>query len=130
MGRALWLKARDILAGKDPDAKAPRKVRKRVAPISARRRKASLPYRKAVAEFLIANPRCQCGRPGCRRPSDDVHHTRGRAGPLLMDRRFWRALARPCHDWVGENIAEARSLGLICPEGLWNVPDRTTTNTT
>ena len=123
MGRALWLKARDLLAGKDPDAPCPRKVRKRVPRVSKARRSKAPAYRAAVAEFLAANPRCQCGRPGCRRPSEDVHHTRGRAGPLLMDRRFWLALARPCHDWVRDHVPEARALGLICPEGKWNTPE-------
>lgn len=98
---------------------APRRA-KRVRPVSPGRAKLLRAYRADRLTFLRAHPRCdRCGAQGHR----DVHHTRGRAGTLLLDSRHWRALCRECHDWVGENPAEARLLGLLCPAGLWNVPD-------
>ena len=80
-------------------------------------------YRK-LAEQYIAHART-CQRAGCGRPARDIHHTRGRAGSLLSDWRYWMALCRPCHDWVAEHPVDARSEGLLCAEGKWNVPDRT-----
>ncbi len=53
-------------------------------------------------------------------PCDDVHHTRGKIGALLMDERFWLPVCRTCHNWIGNNIAQARSWGLLCELGEWN----------
>lgn len=77
-----------------------------------------LPVKK---QFLIEHPICQC----CdKKPSKDIHHTRGRVGALLTDTRYFLAACRPCHSWIGEHPAEAREKGWLCQPGLWNVPDR------
>jgi hypothetical protein len=54
--------------------------------------------------------------------SRDVHHSRGRVGTLLIDTRFWKAVSRKAHDWIGEHPEEARALGLLCQPGEWNTP--------
>lgn len=76
-------------------------------------------YNAQKRRVLKVNPFC------ARFPklkSEDVHHTRGRVGSLLLDERFWRAVSRKGHDWIGNNMAEARKLGLLCEVGQWNVP--------
>jgi hypothetical protein len=52
----------------------------------------------------------------------DVHHTRGRLGELLNDKRFWKAVGRPCHDRIHQHPAEARAYGFLCQPGEWNTP--------
>ena len=122
--KALWVLAREAAReGQAPQTPAPA-PRKRLSPVSARRRPLLAEYAKARAEYLRRNPRCQCRRPGCLVASSDVHHTRGRAGPLLLDQRFWRPVCRWCHDWIGGHPVEARAAGMLCAEGLWNVPAR------
>lgn len=54
----------------------------------------------------------------------EIHHRRGRVGPLLTDLRHLLATCHRCHQWLHENIEEARTLGYICEKGLWNTPDR------
>lgn len=80
-------------------------------------------YRKLREDFLRANVRC--AKPDCRRAADEVHHTRGRAGSLLLDWRHWRAVCRRCHNWIAGNPEQARALNLLCARGLWNTPDTT-----
>jgi len=53
---------------------------------------------------------------------DDAHHSRGRAGSLLMDKRFWIPVCRRAHAWIQDHPQEARALGLLCEPGEWNVP--------
>ena len=55
----------------------------------------------------------------------EIHHRRGRVGPLLTDLRHLLATCNRCHQWLHENVEEARALGYICEKGLWNTPDRT-----
>jgi len=119
-GPALWT----FLPGAP---KAPEKKPARIAPVSKRQRKRLSRYAVLKAEWMLrfhANGICECG--SCNRPSElDVHHTRGRAGTLLLDWRHWRALRRECHEWVAAHPVEARRRGLLCEPGLWNVPDET-----
>ena len=97
--------------------------RTRVRARSKRMESKMAQYRKLKDEFLRAFPNCQCG--GCRNASQEIHHARGRVGSLLLDWRYWLALYRSCHRWLGDNPVKARSHGLLCAEGQWNVPDRT-----
>lgn len=55
----------------------------------------------------------------CGNPATDVHHTRGRAGRLLLDTQYWVAVCRQCHEWIGSNPNEARKAGLLCSKGEW-----------
>lgn len=92
------------------------KVRFGVAPMSARRKKEARQYSKLRAEFLATHPTCQ--RPGCDHASTDVHHKNGR-GKNYLRTETWLATCAGCHDWIHQNMAEARKLGLIAEMGEW-----------
>lgn len=96
--------------------------RQRVNAISGTRRQTLLHYAKVKRMFMQEHKDCEF--PECKRKATDVHHTRGRVGRLLCDVRFWAALCRQCHDWVGANPLKARELGLLCQPGEWNKPQR------
>lgn len=69
--------------------------------------------------FKRAHSNCQV----CKlRRTDDVHHKYGRAGRLLLDERYWIAVCRQCHNWIGKFPAFARELGLIAEKGRWLNP--------
>lgn len=89
--------------------------------MSDRRKKSMVVYRGLVREFIPAHPRCSVYP---AKASTDVHHTRGRAGTLLIDKRFWKAVSREGHNWINANPLDARKRGLICERGLWNSPPR------
>ena len=74
-------------------------------------------YIKAKRAFLAGK---KCGWCSCESGTMELHHMRGRLGPLLMDQRFWAALCRKCHAWVHNHPAEARAVRLICAAGQWN----------
>lgn len=67
--------------------------------------------------FLIDHPICECGRIDertgkvCQRKATDVHHKKGR-GILLNEVEWFLAVARPCHNWIGDHPKEAMKLGL------------------
>lgn len=52
---------------------------------------------------------------------NEIHHTRGRLGSLLTDKRYWLAVSKQGHRWIHSNITEARKRGWICEKGKWNV---------
>ena len=64
-----------------------------------------------------------CAFPECCNNKVDVHHTRGRAGDLLLDARYWLPLCRAHHDWVGRWPDEARRMGLLAKFGQWGKAD-------
>ena len=84
-------------------------------------------YNAAAKTFLANHQLCfPCRRdPGRRvRRATQVHHQRGRLGPLLMDQRFWIPTCQECHDFIHNNIEAARRLGFICEKGDWNTPPK------
>ncbi len=54
----------------------------------------------------------------------EVHHTRGRAGMLMILQQFWLAVSSSGHAWIHRNLDEARQLGLVCQIGEWNTVPR------
>lgn len=50
-----------------------------------------------------------------------VHHKRGRRGKLLRDQRHWMAISFTGHEWVHNNMEEARKHGWLCEAGKWDV---------
>jgi hypothetical protein len=76
-------------------------------------------YRAAKGRYLASYPSCQCG---CGRNAEEIHHVRGRTGSLLLDTRYWLALAPECHRFVHEHINLSRERGLIAAPGDWNNP--------
>lgn len=78
-------------------------------------------YRTRKELFLKAHPMCDWKE---EKRATEIHHVRGRAGTLLLDERFWKALCSTAHDFVHENMAMAREVGLLCQVGEWNTaPD-------
>ena len=84
--------------------------------------------RENVKEWILgklcaaAGLRDQLGQLICRAKAHratDRHHTRGRVGTLLHDRRFWLPLCRCSHNWVNDHPLTAKALGLLDP-GPWN----------
>jgi hypothetical protein len=112
----------DTRSGLEPRGEVPRPParQKRVAPMSDKRKVELQQYAK-LKRIWMKGKRCE----RCNAAATDLHHKRGRTGSLLIDVRHWVALCRPCHDWVGAHIAEAREAGLICAEGEWNKTGRT-----
>ena len=118
--KALWVQVRNKLHG-DPE---PKKEPRWIPAKSEKRKIDDAKYAVRRRKFLNLNPWCRANIAGCTGHATDVHHTRGRAGSLLLDERFWIPACRRCHDWIRSNVIEARSRALLCAEGLWNVPAR------
>lgn len=79
-------------------------------------------YEALANEFKRVYPKCGVCAFG---KTIDVHHSRGKLGPLLIDQRFWIPVCRTCHDWIGSNPDAARKLTwngipVLCAKGEWN----------
>lgn len=115
-------KAPWVLAMRRPQGSKARRYIRQVSKARASRLKIYAAVRTA---FLRHHPRCEalviCK--AARSPkATDIHHTRGRVGTLLTDERFFVAVCRQCHEWIGSNPAAARARGLLCEAGKWNTP--------
>lgn len=73
-------------------------------------------YQQQAEEWLGSR---MCAN-GCMSSATQVHHSRGRRGNLLLDKRFWIPLCAQCHRFVHDHPEEARELGLLCAKGDWN----------
>ena len=60
-------------------------------------------YRKVRDEFMRLHPTCQARLSGCTVKATDLHHSKGRTGDLLTDKRHFKALCRSCHRFIEEN---------------------------
>jgi len=98
------------------------KARRRISSMSVRRREEAKEYRMVVIRLKRKHPICEV--PKCGAKSVDPHHTRGRAGPLYTDERYIKMVCRKCHDRIRDDVSWARSVGMLCQQGLWNTPDR------
>lgn len=84
----------------------------RIPKVSEKRKTENEKYFKLRQVFLKEHPRCECGRPGCRRKSTEIHHSAGRSGSNFLDVSTWRAVARVCHRWAEENPEAAKLAGV------------------
>lgn len=55
--------------------------------------------------------------------AQDIHHIRGRVGPLLLDERFWLPVSRFGHNWIEQHRQEAQRRGWLAGAGEWNSPE-------
>ena len=78
-------------------------------------------YTKVRKHFLIMHPKCGASVVGCSKRATEIHHVRGRIGRLQCDTRFFMAICRKCHDWIGDNGKKARAIGLLAPAWEFNV---------
>jgi hypothetical protein len=86
------------------------KARRRVNPVSKKRKVQQTTYSKLRKEYLTACPRCQC----CTlAPSTEIHHRRGRFKSRLNEVEYWLAICRPCHERIHHNPAWAYEKGLL-----------------
>lgn len=116
------------------------KLRKAIKPISKKRQVTGKEYREKARAFVAAaiargetcpvvnaiedlRESIRYGWP-CSNKLSEVHHTRGRAGSLLLDERFWMAASKAGHRFIHENVELAREHGWICEKGLWNKPPK------
>lgn len=53
----------------------------------------------------------------------EVHHTRGRVGRLLLEKKYWLGVSKLGHRWIHEHPEEARKHGWLCEAGKWNSAD-------
>ncbi len=72
-------------------------------------------YRKYFtlkAEAFSNNARCEF--PDCTEQATQVHHAKGRHGPLLCDKKYWWLLCFEHHYWVHTYPNKARQIeGLL-----------------
>lgn len=99
----------------------PSKQQSRLRSISKLRQKRLVMYRKMVKAWALLKENRTCRYPGCNKGNPDVHHSRGRAGALLLETRFWIPLCRRHHEWIGAHPRAAREVGLLAEVGQWNV---------
>ena len=108
----------EIRSSKKPTSKRQKRIRR----VSIKKAQELKEYYAMRARFLANVDLCEVCHTD--RPVE-IHHRRGRVGPLLTDLRHLLATCNRCHQWLHENVEEARALGYICEKGLWNTPDRT-----
>lgn len=120
---ALWHEAfPDQVDARRPRAALTAKPRKPIRRRSAKMRGQMDIYRERKAAFLKKHPWCAVvphdGRQ--RNRATEIHHTRGRAGTLLLDERYWLPVSASGHDFIHDNPKLARDLGYLCKPGEWN----------
>lgn len=99
------------------------KPKKKIRRFTSKREAMKRIYAIRRRDFLIENPWCAWGlkqTPPVRIRAEEVHHTRGRIGRLLIEEKFWVGVSKAAHRWIHDNIDAARGLGLICQKGQWN----------
>lgn len=86
------------------------KPKKSIAPVSEKRKIENLKYQAQRIVFLGKPENKIC--PITKKPTTDVHHSKGRVGSLFLDERYWIALSREGHKYVEENPEWAKMNGL------------------
>lgn len=77
---------------------------------SKKRERQESKYRNVRDKYLADHPICEF--PGCGSREVTLHHMKGRIGSLLHDKRYFKALCWPHHQWVELNPDEAKRMGL------------------
>lgn len=123
--KALWTAAfpKQVQRSRSKDQQRIRKIDYRAAACEYVR---SAIKRGETCAVVAAIPELRNGRRYGHKISarlSEVHHTRGRLGELLTDKRYWMPVSKAGHRFIHANISEARKRGWVCPIGQWNVPD-------
>lgn len=87
-----------------------KKPTKRIAKFSKKSLDSLKRYRKLRDIFLKENPICMY--PGCKCREVTLHHARGRIGSFLTDKRYFKSLCWPHHQYIEQNPDLAQQLGL------------------
>jgi len=88
----------------------PKKKKTAIKPVSDKMLDKLKHYRRLRDKFLAENPVCMF--PGCNCREVTLHHARGRVGAFLTDKRYFKSLCWPHHQYVESHPDEARKLGL------------------
>ena len=89
------------------------KARKRINPMSEKRKVDAKVYSTLRSVFLESRPECQVKIPYvCTGKSTDVHH-RARRGKNYLNVQEFMAVCRGCHEWIESFPKESRELGYI-----------------
>lgn len=67
-------------------------------------------YRIVRKEYMTEHNICEF--PGCSSNNISLHHMAGRCGKLLYDKKYFKSLCIPHHNYVEENVDIAISMGL------------------
>lgn len=100
-----------FLGQSEPD-KTGQKKPKAIPKVSAKQIERLAKYRKVRDEFMKLHPTCQAKLERCTIKATDTHHSRGRTGDLLTDKRYFKALCRNCHQYIETHPTFAREMGL------------------
>ncbi len=103
------------------------KPRKRIRSVSVKHMASLVEYAKVKTDWLkyikhavTADGKVVAHCDRCEQWREvDVHHIRGRRGPLLTATSYWLLVCRPCHDWIHANPAAAREQNLLAKPGEW-----------
>ena len=91
--------------------------RTRLRPCSFRQKRRLTEYYRLRKEFLARPDQKICPVAfrlrGILIQTTDIHHKRGRIGPLLLDQNHWLAVSRWGHMWIHDHPAEARAYGWL-----------------
>ena len=86
------------------------KEKKKIRVFSKKRLAGLKEYRIAREQYLKENPLCMF--PGCNSTEVTLHHSCGRIGAFLTDKRYFKSLCWPHHQHIEQNPVLARKLGL------------------
>ena len=87
------------------------KTKKPIPKVSQKQVERLAQYRKVRDQFMKEHPNCQARLQGCTIKSTDCHHSRGKVGDLLTDKRYFKALCRNCHSYLEVHPDEAKEKG-------------------
>lgn len=65
-------------------------------------------YRKESKIFREENTECKVNSPVCIGVTQCVHHTKGKIGALLNDKRWWMPSCFPCNGYVEDHSEWAK----------------------
>lgn len=92
--------------------RVPLKRKKKLNRVSSKQKSRLERYYPIRNAFMEEYKVCQI----CRNfQATDLHHRKGRRGNLLFDTEWFMALCRTCHDWVHNNIKQAKEMGWLVP---------------
>lgn len=67
--------------------------------------------KKLYPVFLAKNKLCVIHGPNCLGVATCVHHSEGRIGDKVLDKKTWVASCEPCNNWCETHHAEAAKKG-------------------
>lgn len=83
---------------------------KSINKVSKNRQAALKVYRRVRDKFLLEHPKCMF--PGCNSLEVTLHHGHGRLGSFLTNKKYFKSLCWPHHQYIEEHPEEAKKLGL------------------